>query len=76
MVGADDPPIYLLYPNQKVAPVAGQEEKDPTHSAMYGVGLKEVLDKAGVENALVYPGHEDERYSWPTKVFIAELKGK
>lgn len=74
LVSSDDPPIYLLYPNQKVPPAAGQEEEDPTHSAMYGVGLKKVLDDAGVENALVYPGRDDARYSWPTKIFIAKLK--
>jgi acetyl esterase/lipase len=74
LVSSDDPPIYLNYPNQKVPPRAGQEEKDPTHSAMYGVGLKEALDEAGVENSLVYPGNNDSRYSWPTKIFIAKLK--
>lgn len=73
LVTSDDPPIYLNYPNQKVPPVAGQEEADPTHSAMYGVELKKVLDKAGVENSLVYPGNNDTRYSWPTKIFIGKF---
>ena len=39
LVSKDDPPIYLDYPNQKTPPKQGQEEKDPTHSAMYGVPL-------------------------------------
>ena len=37
LVTQDDPPIYLDYPNQKTPPKLGQEETDPTHSAMYGV---------------------------------------
>lgn len=37
LVSKDDPPIYLDYPNQKAPPALGQQEADPTHSAMYGV---------------------------------------
>jgi acetyl esterase/lipase len=70
----DDPPIYLNYPNQKSPPVVGQAEADPTHSAMYGVKLKEKLDWLGVEAVLSYPGHEDERYGSPTKFLIKKLK--
>jgi len=73
LVSNDDPPIYLDYPNQKVAPQIGQEEKDPTHSAVYGVKLKEALDDAGVEAVLSYPGNKDEKYGSIPDFFFAKL---
>ena len=72
----DAPPIYLDYPNQKQPPALGQEEPDPTHSAMYGVKLAEKLNSLGVEVILAYPGHPDETYGSPTKFLIAKLKGE
>lgn len=75
-VSKDDPPIYLDYPSQSKAPAKGQEEKDPTHSAMYGVALAEELNKVGVEAVLAYPGHEDTKYGSMDKFLIAKLKEK
>jgi acetyl esterase/lipase len=49
----DDPPIYLLY---RTAPGLGQEQKDPTHTANFGVKLQEKLESIGVPCELVYPG--------------------
>ena len=68
LVTKNDPPIYLDYPEQKQLPKAGQEEPDPTHSAMYGVKLAEKLEATGVEVVLAYPGKTDEKYGSPTKV--------
>jgi acetyl esterase/lipase len=73
LVSKDDPPVYLDYPNQKAPPKKGQAEPDPTHSAMYGIGLEEALNKAGVEVVLAYPGHEDKKYGSPTKFLIKQL---
>lgn len=73
LVSADDPPIYLDYPNQKTPPVLGQKEADPTHSALYGVKLKEKLDAAGVECILSYPNHLDDQYGSISKFLIAKL---
>ena len=73
LVSKDDPPIYMDYPNQKQKPEKGQKERDPTHSAMYGVGLAEKLKAAGVEVELVYPGHEDRKYGSMKKFLIAKL---
>ena len=33
-VSKDDPPIFLEYPSQKKPPVKGEEQADPTHSAL------------------------------------------
>ena len=74
LVSSDDPPIYLDYPNQKTPPVLGQKEPDPTHSALYGVKLKEKLDSEGIEAVLSYPGNKDEKYGSPTKFLLEKLK--
>jgi len=74
LVTSDDPPIYLDYPNQKTPPAVGQQEPDPTHSAMYGVKLAEKLQSAGVEVVVAYPGHEDQKYGSIAKFLIAKLK--
>ncbi len=76
LVDKSDPPIYLDYPRQKQLPKAGQEEPDPTHSAMYGVGLAEKLKAEGVEVVLAYPGKEDTEYGSPTKFLIEKLTAK
>jgi arylsulfatase len=53
LVTPDDPPVYLWYGS---APALGQPQKDPTHTANFGVKLKEHLDAAGVPCELAYPG--------------------
>jgi acetyl esterase/lipase len=73
LVTKDDPPIYLDYPNQKAPPKIGQQEADPTHSAMYGVQLADRLQAAGVEAILAYPGHDDTKYGSVTKFLIEKL---
>lgn len=72
-VSADDPPVYLDYPNQKVPPKLGQVEKDPTHSAMYGVKLADKLDEVGVEYVLAYPQKPDDRYGSRAAFIIDKL---
>lgn len=76
LVSKDDPPIFLDYPNQKAEPKIGQEEADPTHSAMYGVQLASKLKSAGVEVELSYPGHQDEKYGSIQKFLIEKLTAK
>ncbi|MCU0876560.1 MAG: alpha/beta hydrolase [Pirellulaceae bacterium] len=76
LVSKDDPPIFLDYPNQKTAPVIGENQPDPTHSAIYGVKLLEKLKEAGVEGVLSYPGHKDEKYGSIQAFLIAKLKAE
>lgn len=52
-VSADDPPIYMSFGE---APAIGQVQKDPTHTANFGVKLEEKLKSVGVPCELVYPG--------------------
>jgi acetyl esterase/lipase len=74
LVTSDDPPIYLDYPNQKTPPAVGQQEADPTHSAMYGVQLAGKLKAVGVEAVVSYPGQTDEKYGGIEKFLIDKLK--
>lgn len=74
LVSKDDPPIYLAYPNQKTPPVVGENEPDPTHSAIYGLKLEEKLKEAGVEVIVSYPDHDDEPYKSIPAFLIAKLK--
>ncbi len=76
LVSKDDPPIYLDYPRQDKPPKIGQEEKDPTHSAMYGLQLADRLEDVGVEAVLSYPGHKDEKYGSIEAFLIAKLNAK
>jgi acetyl esterase/lipase len=55
-VSSDDPPIYLNYPEP---PGLGQPQKDPTHTANFGVKLQEKLGSVNVPCELVYPGAPD-----------------
>lgn len=73
-VSKDDPPIFMDYPNQKVAPVVGEKQADPTHSAVLGIKLAEKLNAAGVEVILAYPGKTDPKYKDVHAYLIDRLK--
>ncbi|MEA3210185.1 MAG: hypothetical protein QOE70_3242 [Chthoniobacter sp.] len=70
-VSADDPPIYLIYPTP---PALGQDQKDPTHTANYGVKLQEKLRSVGVECELVYPGAPEVKHPKAEDYLIDKLK--
>lgn len=71
LVTRDDPPIYLFY---ATPPALGQEQKDPTHTANFGVKLQEKLRATGVECELVYPGAPDVKHAQTHDYLIARLK--
>ncbi len=52
LVTPDDPPIYLFF---RTPPAMGKPEKDPTHTANFGVKLQEHCQSIGVPCELVYP---------------------
>ncbi len=70
---ADDPPLYLFGSQQEPA-VKGTVQKDPTHSALFGVMLAEKLQPLGVEVIVNYTGKPDRRFSTMTDYLIATLK--
>jgi acetyl esterase/lipase len=76
LVTRDDPPVYLDYASQDKPPVAGEPQKDPTHSAVYGVELATKMKKAGVECVVTWPGHPSEQYPTARDFLLAKLKAK
>jgi acetyl esterase/lipase len=70
-VTADDPAIYLIY---AAPPALGQEQKDPTHTANYGVKLQEKCKSVGVECELVYPGAPDVKHANIDAYLIERLR--
>jgi acetyl esterase/lipase len=68
---ADAPPIYLIY---STPPALGQIQKDPTHTANFGVKLAEKLRKLGVECELVYPDAPDVKHPTAQDYLIEKLK--
>lgn len=69
-VSADDPPIYLSY---TTPPALGKAEKDPTHTANFGVKLQEKLGTVSVPCELVYPGAADVRHATIADYLIERL---
>ncbi|MFO0818042.1 MAG: alpha/beta hydrolase [Pirellulales bacterium] len=70
-VSSDDPPIGLFYGGE--APVVGSSPKDPTHSAIMGVKLKERLDEVKVDVVLVHSGETMPKYKNSTEYLIDRL---
>jgi acetyl esterase/lipase len=73
LVSADDPPVYLVYGSP---PALGEPEKDPTHTANFGVKLAERLAEAGVGCELVYPGAPDVKHASLPAYLIDVLTAK
>lgn len=71
LVSKDDPPVYLHYNN---TPAIGQDQKDPTHTANYGVKLQEHCRAIGDECELVYPGAPEVKHKTIAEFLIATLK--
>ena len=70
LVSRDDPAIYLFY---GTAPALGQEEKDPTHSANFGVGLQERCKAVGVPCELVHPSSQNVVHAKISDYLVAKL---
>jgi hypothetical protein len=71
LVSPDDPPVGLYY---QTPPAMGQPEKDPVHSANFGVKLKEHCDALKVPCELVYPGASDVKHATMIDFLVATLK--
>ncbi|MDB6073814.1 MAG: alpha/beta hydrolase fold protein [Verrucomicrobiaceae bacterium] len=70
-VSKDDPSVGLYY---TVAPSIGEPQKDPTHTANYGVKLQEKCKAIGVDCELVYPGAPDVKHKSIALYLIDKLK--
>jgi acetyl esterase/lipase len=71
LITADDPPVHLFY---STPPAMGQKQRDPTHSANFGVKVEEKMRRLGIECHFVYPGAPEIRYPNPIEFLIAKLR--
>jgi len=71
LVTPDDPPVYLGY---RTPPALGQADKDPTHTANFGLKLQEKLEAAGVPCEFVYPGAKGILHPNASDYLISKLK--
>lgn len=71
LLGAGDPPVYLFF---ETPPNLGRQEKDPTHTANFGVKLQEHCAANQLPCELVYPGAPDVKHPTLTDYLIATLK--
>ena len=71
LVTSDDPPIYLTY---SAPPALGQPQKDPTHTANFGLKLQQHCQTLRVPCELFYPDAPDTQHPTPTAFLITTLK--
>jgi hypothetical protein len=73
LAGKDDPPVALFY---STPPAMGKAQKDPTHSANFGIGLQRRCGQLGIGCVVVYPGSADAADQSPTSRLINVLTAK
>ncbi len=71
LVSRDDPPVGLFY---SAPPNLGKDEKDPTHTANFGVKLKEHCDAIKAPCELVYPGAPNVVHATDSDFIKAHLR--
>jgi hypothetical protein len=57
-------------------PALGKDEKDPTHTANFGIKLQEHCVANHVDCELSYPGAPDAPHAAPADYLIDRLKAK
>ncbi len=70
LVSAGDPPTCLFF---SAVPAIGEDQKDPTHTANFGVKLQERCVELDVDCQVVHPGVSNPSYRTPTDYLIATL---
>ena len=73
LVTKDDPAVYLSY---NASPALGQEVKNPSHTANFGVKLQERCQSLGVACELMYPGSTTAKHATAQDYLIATLKAR
>jgi hypothetical protein len=71
LASSDDPPVYLYYKGP--APAIGKPQKDPTHTANFGLKLQERCENLGLSCELVYTGAKGVKHKDATAYLIASL---
>ncbi|MEM7699478.1 MAG: alpha/beta hydrolase [Verrucomicrobiota bacterium] len=69
-VSDDDPPVFLRYGGP---PLMGREQRDPTHTANFGLGLLKLCQERGVECELAFPNSPHSSHADTTSFLIETL---
>jgi len=72
LASADDPPVYLYY--KGAPPAIGKPQKDPTHTANFGLKLQQRCKELGLKCELVHSGAKHATHKDATAYLIATLK--
>ena len=72
LASTDDPPVYLYY--KGAAPAIGKPQKDPTHTANFGLKLQQRCKQLGLNCELMYRGAKHATHKDSTAYLIATLK--
>jgi acetyl esterase/lipase len=70
LASKDDPPVALFY---NTSPAMGTNQKDPTHSANFGIGLQQRCKELGIKCEVIHPGTADAKSKTPTGFLIGQL---
>jgi arylsulfatase A-like enzyme len=70
LVSAGDPPVFISY---GAPPAVGKPQKDPTHTANFGVGLQLRCKEFGLECVVAWPG-AGTKHKTATEYLIAKLR--
>jgi acetyl esterase len=76
LMTADDPPIFMSYgmkPDDPIPADASRAQGWKVHHVVFGVKLREKMNRLRVESNLKYPGAQT-KYESGTSFFIAKLK--
>lgn len=71
LVTSDDPPIYMAFSDP---PALGKDQRDPTHTANFGVKLQEHCQELGVQCELVYHDAPNIKHATIEQFAIEKLK--
>lgn len=73
LASKDDPPVALFY---NTAPAMGKDQKDPTHSTNFGIGLQQRCKELGIGCDVIHPGTADAKHKTPTGFLIDRLSAR
>jgi acetyl esterase/lipase len=73
LASKDDPPVAIFY---GTPPAMGKNQKDPTHSANFGIGLQQRCKELGIGCEVIHPDGTNAKQETPTESLIRMLSAK
>jgi acetyl esterase/lipase len=70
LASKDDPSVTIFY---GTPPAMGKNQKDPTHSANFGIGLQQHCKELGIGCDVIYPDKAKTKQKTPTECLIKML---